>query len=140
IDRNAFGNFRDLLYQITLNPGMGEYLNMRGNTVVVQPPNPPMPNENYAREVMQLFSIGVDALNQDGTPVLDGQGNRVPSYDQSTITNLARVMTGWDLAPNTTTNINGVNIPVTNYVDPMILNNNTGRYDLGQKTFFGVNF
>ena len=140
IDRNAFGNFRDLLYQITLNPGMGEYLNMRGNTVVVQPPNPPMPNENYAREVMQLFSIGVDALNQDGTPVLDGQGNRVPSYDQSTITNLARVMTGWDLAPNTTTNINGVNTPVTNYVDPMILNNNTGRYDLGQKTFFGVNF
>src|SRR5438270_5565310 len=138
IDRNAFGNFRDLLYQITLNPGMGEYLNMRGNSVVNSAN--PMPNENYAREVMQLFSIGVDALNQDGTPVLDAQGNRVPSYDQSTITNLARVLTGWDLAPNTTTNINGVNTPVTNYVDPMILNNNTGRYDLGQKTFFGVNF
>src|SRR3989442_322896 len=138
IDRNAFGNFRTLLYEITLNPGMGEYLNMRGNSVVNR--TNPTPNENYAREIMQLFSIGVDTLNQDGTPVLDAQGNRVPSYDQTTIANLARVMTGWDLAPNQSTNINGVATPVTNYLDPMILNNNTGRYDLGQKTIFGVNF
>jgi len=135
IDRNAFGNFRTLLYDITLNPGMGEYLNMRGNSV-----NGGNPNENYAREIMQLFSIGVDTLNQDGTPVLDPQGNRVPSYDQATITNLARVFTGWDLGPNKTTNINGVDTVVTNYLDPMILANNTNRYDLNQKTLFGVNF
>ena len=95
IDRNAFGNFRSLLFEITLNPGMGEYLNMRGNSVVNR--TNPTPNENYAREIMQLFSIGVDTLNQDGTPVLDAQGNRVPSYDQATITNLARVFTGWNL-------------------------------------------
>ena len=88
IDRNTFGNFRTLLFEITLNPGMGEYLNMRGNSVVNRAN--PTPNENYAREIMQLFSIGVDTLNQDGTPVLDGQGNRVPSYDQTTIANLAR--------------------------------------------------
>src|SRR2546426_894580 len=132
IDRNAFGNFRTLLYEITLNPGMGEYLNMRGNSVVNR--TNPTPNENYAREIMQLFSIGVDTLNQDGTPVLDGQGNRVPSYDQATITNLARVFTGWDLAPNTVTIINGVSTPVTNYFDPMVANANTGRYDIAQKT------
>ena len=68
LDRNAFGNFRQLLYDITLNPGMGDYLNMKGNSRI-------NPNENYAREIMQLFSIGVDLLNQDGTPVLDSQGN-----------------------------------------------------------------
>ena len=132
IDRNAFGNFRTLLYEITLNPGMGEYLNMRGNSVVNR--TNPTPNENYAREIMQLFSIGVDTLNQDGTPVLDAQGNRVPSYDQATITNLARVFTGWDLAANTVTNINGVNTSVTNYFEPMVPNANTGRYDIAQKT------
>src|ERR1043166_5971321 len=64
LDRNAFGNYRQLLLDITLNPGMGTYLNMAGNSRVA-------PNENYAREVMPLFSIGVDKLNQDGTPVLD---------------------------------------------------------------------
>jgi hypothetical protein len=96
------------------------------------------PNENYAREIMQLFSIGVDTLNQNGTPVLDGQGNRVPSYSQATITNLARVFTGWDLGPNRTTTINGVATPVTNYLDPMILNNNTARYDVQAKTLVPV--
>jgi uncharacterized protein (DUF1800 family) len=135
IDRNAFGSFRTLLFDVTLNPGMGEYLNMRGNSV-----NGGNPNENYSREIMQLFSIGVDTLNQDGTAVVDAAGNRVPSYDQATITNLARVFTGWDLGPNRTTNINGVDTSVTNYLDPMILNNNTNRYDVNQKTLFGVNF
>src|SRR5207247_307138 len=117
---------------------MGEYLNMRGNSVVNR--INPTPNENYAREIMQLFSIGVDTLNQDGTPVLDGQGNRVPSYDQATITNLARIFTGWDLGPNKITNINGVDTTVTNYLDPMPLNGNVNRYDLNPKTLFGVNF
>jgi uncharacterized protein (DUF1800 family) len=88
LDRNAFGNFRQLLYEMTLNPAMGQYLDMAGN-------NKSMPNENYAREVLQLFSVGLDQLNQDGTPKLDAQGNRIPTYDQSTITNFARVFTGW---------------------------------------------
>ena len=78
IHRNSFGNFRNMLFELTLNPSMGEYLNMRGNSVISLAN--PTPNENYAREIMQLFSIGVETLNQDGTPVLDAQGNRVPSY------------------------------------------------------------
>src|SRR6266436_627453 len=132
IDRNSFGNFRNMLYDITLNPGMGEYLNMRGNSVVNRVN--PTPNENYAREIMQLFSIGVDTLNQNGTPVLDAQGNRVPSYDQTTIANLARVFTGWDLGPNKTTTINGVPVTgIANYLDPMVPNGNVNRYDIAQK-------
>jgi uncharacterized protein (DUF1800 family) len=131
IDRNSFGNFRNMLYEITLNPGMGEYLNMRGNSVGDR--NNPTPNENYAREIMQLFSIGTDALNQDGTPVLDAQGNRLPSYDQTTISNLARVFTGWDLGPNKNSAVDG-SATVANYLDPMVPNGNRNRYDIAQKT------
>ncbi len=131
IDRNSFGNFRNLLFEVTLNPGMGEYLNMRGNSVVSLAN--PTPNENYAREIMQLFSIGVDTLNQDGTPVLDAQGNRVPSYDQNTITNLARVFTGWDLDANKTSPFDGTSTSL-NYQDPMVPSNNRARYDTNAKT------
>jgi uncharacterized protein (DUF1800 family) len=131
IDRNSFGNFRNMLFDITLNPGMGEYLNMRGNSVVSL--TNPTPNENYAREIMQLFSIGVDMLNQDGTPVLDAQGNRVASYDQTTITNLARVFTGWDLDVNKTSPFDGTNTSL-NYQDPMVPSNNRARYDTNAKT------
>jgi len=60
LDQNAFGNYRSVLYDITLNPAMGFYLSTAGNSKIA-------PNENYAREIMQLFSIGVDTLNQDGT-------------------------------------------------------------------------
>ena len=132
IDRNSFGNFRNMLFEITLNPGMGEYLNMRGNSVV-NAANP-TPNENYAREIMQLFSIGADTLNQDGTPVLDASGNRVPSYDQTNIANLARVFTGWDLGPNKVSAVDGVSVTVANYQDPMVPNGNKNRYDIAAKT------
>jgi uncharacterized protein (DUF1800 family) len=131
IDRNAFGNFRTMLYEITLNPGMGEYLNMRGNSVVNRAN--PTPNENYAREIMQLFSIGTDVLNQDGTPVLDAQGNRLPSYDQTNIANLARVFTGWDLAASKPWSVDNT-VAVANYLDPMVGNVNVNRYDIAQKT------
>jgi uncharacterized protein (DUF1800 family) len=73
LDRHAFGNFRDLLYDITLNPAMGNYLDMTGNTRVI-------PNENYAREILQLFSIGTVMLNGDGAPVLGEDGIAIPSY------------------------------------------------------------
>jgi uncharacterized protein (DUF1800 family) len=131
IDRNSFSNFRNMLFEITLNPGMGEYLNMRGNSVVSRAN--PTPNENYAREIMQLFSIGTDLLNQDGTPMLDAQGNRVPTYDQTNISNLARVFTGWDLDLNKISAIDP-NATVANYQDPMIPNGNANRYDIAAKT------
>lgn len=117
LDRNAFGNYRQLLSEITLNPGMGTYLNMAGNSRVA-------PNENYAREVMQLFSVGVDTLNQDGTPVLDANGNRVPTYGQTEITNFARVFTGWVISTTSTNTFNGQTVP--DYLGPMVLTNNIG--------------
>jgi len=89
---NAFGNYREILAQITLNPGMGEYLNMRTSTLL-------NPNENYAREIMQLFSIGLFMMNVDGTLQLDMSGNPIPTYDQTTVTEFARIFTGWQLAP-----------------------------------------
>lgn len=126
MDANAFGNFRDVLFDVTLNPGMGNYLDMSGNSRVA-------PNENYAREIMQLFSIGVDTLNQDGTPVLDAQGNRVPSYSESTIQNLARVFTGWRIT-STNVTINGTIVTVPDYITPMPLQANTNTYDIAAKT------
>jgi hypothetical protein len=104
---------------------MGEYLNMRGNLRT-------NPNENYAREILQLFSIGVDELNLDGTPKFDAEGNRLPSYSQDTINNFARVFTGWNLAANKQTIINGTPINVFNYQDPMIVSRET-NHDTGSK-------
>jgi uncharacterized protein (DUF1800 family) len=92
---NAFGNFRKLLQDVSLNPAMGYYLNTKGN----QKENTAtgrVPDENYAREVMQLFSIGLYQLNPDGTEKLDGNGNKIDAYSQSDVTNLARVFTGYD--------------------------------------------
>jgi uncharacterized protein (DUF1800 family) len=91
---NAFGNFRTLLEKITLNAGMGFFLNTKGN--LKEDANGRQPDENYAREVMQLFTIGLYELNADGTHKLDGNGNPIETYGQSDITNLARVFTGWD--------------------------------------------
>lgn len=97
---HAFGNYRALLEQVTLSHAMGIYLSMFQN----QKPNLLQglrADENYAREIMQLFTIGLDELNADGTPRLDGGGNRIPTYTQSDIENLARVFTGWSFGGGT---------------------------------------
>jgi len=94
---NAFGNYRDLLEQVTLNPVMGVYLSMLRNQKP-DPENNIRPDENYAREVMQLFSIGLVELNQDGSVVTDNEGNPVPTYDQEIIEGFAHVFTGWTFA------------------------------------------
>jgi len=89
---HAFGPFEDILAKVTLSPVMGDYLNMVNN----DKPSPGVnPNENYARELLQLFSIGVWELGPDGTPLLDAQGKAIPSYDQDTIEAFAHVFTGW---------------------------------------------
>ncbi len=97
LHRNALGNYRTLLGDLTLSPAMGDYLDMVNNPAAVPPDNIP-PNENYAREVLQLFSVGVDMLNEDGTPQLDVKGRPVPAYEQEAIEELARVFTGWTYA------------------------------------------
>ena len=94
LNSNAFGNYRQLLEDVTLSTAMGHFLNTRGN----QKENlntGRVPDENYAREVMQLFSIGLVQLNLDGTEKLV-DGKKVDSYTQADVTNLARVFTGYD--------------------------------------------
>ncbi|MFN7644010.1 MAG: DUF1800 family protein [Burkholderiales bacterium] len=95
LNDHAFGNFRDLLQAMTLNPAMGAWLNTRGN-LKEDPSIGRVPDENYAREVMQLFTIGLVQLNLDGTPRLDGQGRPLATYTQDDVTQLARIFTGWD--------------------------------------------
>jgi uncharacterized protein (DUF1800 family) len=95
---NAFGNYRNILLETTLSPVMGAYLNMVNN-VRADPARGTEPNENYARELLQLFSVGEYLLNPDGTRQLDGQGNPISTYDQDTIENFARVFTGWTYPP-----------------------------------------
>lgn len=92
--QDAFGNYRDLMEDVTLHPSMGVYLSMLGN----EKPDAALnirPDENYARELMQLFSIGLVELNLDGTEVLDINNQPVPTYDQSIIEGFAHVYTGW---------------------------------------------
>ena len=94
LNRHAFGNFRDLLEAVTLSPAMAHYLSNHRNA----PENPrtgSMPDENYAREVMQLFTIGLWELNPDGSRVLR-DGEPVATYDNEDVMGLARCMTGWE--------------------------------------------
>ncbi len=94
--KNAFGNFRQLLEDVTLSPAMGYYLNTKGN----QKENTAtgrVPDENYGREVMQLFTIGLYKLNLDGTVATDSAtGKKLETYTQDDVTNIARVFTGYD--------------------------------------------
>ena len=91
---HAFDNFRDILTAVTLSPAMGYYLDMVNNTKP-DPVKGTVPNENYARELLQLFSIGVYRLNRDGSLQKDGAGRPVPAYDQNTIEGFAHALTGW---------------------------------------------
>jgi len=97
---DAFGNFRQLLQDVTLNPMMGEWLAVQGNDKGNATTDP---DENYAREVMQLFTIGLYQLNDDGTQKLDGTGHPIPTYSNVDVTGLAKVFTGfsWNVPGNT---------------------------------------
>ena len=91
--QNAFGNYRDLLEDVTYNPAMGEYLTFLNNPKS-DPIEGTFPDENYAREIMQLFTIGLNELNIDGTYVLDGNGDPIPTYDNDDIAEFSKIFTG----------------------------------------------
>lgn len=97
--KHAFGNYRDLLYDVALHPVMGLYLSHLGNQKQV-PGSNVYPDENFAREIMQLFSIGLWQLNPDGTRVLDTNGQPIATYHNGDITELARVFTGLSFGNN----------------------------------------
>ena len=91
---DAFGNFRQLLQDVTLSPTMGNYLNMLHNAKA-NPAKGISADENYAREVQQLFTIGLNELQPDGTLKLDSTGLPIPTYNQAEIVQMANVFTGW---------------------------------------------
>lgn len=130
IDRGAFGNYRTLLGEITLNPAMGEYLDMRLSTRT-------NPNENWAREVLQLFSIGVTELNLDGSPKLDSQGVPIPAYTQTNVNEFTRLFTGWNFNPVANPPFPATG--TTNWRDPMVPRGGS-NHDVGAKVLLnGVN-
>src|SRR6185295_2876790 len=110
LDRGAFGNYRTLLEEITLTPAMGAYLDMNLSTRT-------NPNENFGREVLQLFSIGTAVLSSDGSPQIDAQGMPVASYTQTQVNEFTRVFTGWNFNP-----VSNPALPAgtTNWRDPMV--------------------
>ncbi len=95
LETHAFGRYRDLLEAVTLSPAMGLYLNMRGNRLGDRTTGR-VPDENYAREVLQLFSIGLLELREDGRPRTNWRGQPIETYTQDTVAGLARVFTGWN--------------------------------------------
>ncbi|MBO9715091.1 DUF1800 family protein [Sphingomonas sp.] len=136
----AFGNFRTLLERVSLNAGMGMYLNTKGN-LKEDAATGRQPDENYAREVMQLFTIGLYELNPDGTPKMGPGGKPIETYVQSDVTNLARVFTGYnhDMRRVKYTNVKWQNYPVVSQeftVDPMVCN--PAEHSAQQVDFLGL--
>ena len=131
LNTHAFGNYRQLLEAVTLNPAMGSYLNMRGS-LKEDPATGRHPDENYAREVMQLFSIGLVQLNADGSAKLNSSGQPLYTYGPADVTGLARVFTGynWD----TTGHVRGTN-PLR-YRNPMVLD--ATKHSTQDASFLGV--
>ncbi len=125
LETHALGNYRELLEAVTLSTGMGVYLNMRGN-VKEDPATGRVPDENYAREVLQLFSMGLTDLALDGTPK---NGVVTDSYGQDTITGLAKVFTGWNYN-------GGVGVDPSNTQKPMVFN--PAQHSPSEKKFLGV--
>jgi uncharacterized protein (DUF1800 family) len=117
LKNDAFGNFRQLMEDVTLSPTMGEYLDMRNNDMA-DTTRGTKANENYARELMQLFTIGLFELNQDGTPQLDASGKPIPTYDQTTIQNFAKIYTGWTYPTKPGATLQKHNPPY--YIGPMV--------------------
>ncbi len=120
----AFGNFRTLLENVTLSPMMGEYLSsLRNSKATFDTAGTTLttPDENYAREVMQLFTIGLVQLQPDGTLVLGADGLPIPTYNQTTITEMAKVFTGWSYFNTNTTSTTNFRSGSSNYINSMSL-------------------
>jgi len=124
---NAFGNYRNLMEAVSTSVAMGLYLTFLGS-VKANPTTGAIPDENYARELMQLFTIGLYQLNMDGTQVLSG-GNPVPTYAQADVSQGARVWTGYTYANTDNTTPNRMQLPMTI---------NANKHETGETSFLGI--
>jgi uncharacterized protein (DUF1800 family) len=130
LSKDALGNYLNVMTDVTLTPAMGNFLNMVNNDA---PPPGEHANENYAREFMQLFCLGLNQLNPDGTPVLDSSGNPIPTYTQNDVMDLGRAFTGWTFPP--TPGKPSQNHNPEYYGGPMVAVESL--HDSGQKTILG---
>jgi uncharacterized protein (DUF1800 family) len=130
LSRNAFGNYRTLIREMTLSSSMGMYLDLANS---LKPGGTVGANENYPRELMQLFSIGLWQLNQDGSLKLDQQGNPMQTYTQTDVQQLARALTGWTYPTPPGKPPTGMNY---NYA-PGVMEPRPNNHDTTQKTFLG---
>jgi uncharacterized protein (DUF1800 family) len=128
LSRNAFGNYHTLLKELTLDSSMAWYLDLANSGV-----GGGAANENYPREVMQLFSIGLYKLNPDGSQQLDAMGQPIPTYTQTDVQQLAKALTGWTYSNATGTTGSGGNWSY--FAAPMIPV--PGRHDTSAKTILG---
>lgn len=126
---HAFGNYRDLFAAVTLHPVMGAYLDMVNNA---RPSGSRQANENFARECLQLFSIGVPALNIDGSERTDASGASLAAYDQDTVSALTRAFSGWTYAPADGAASRWTN--PTNFIDTMVAID--AQHDTSSKILF----
>jgi len=125
LEKNAFDTYEALLKAVTLSPAMGIYLNMKGSR---KASGSSAPDENYAREVMQLFSIGLYQLNDDGSLKKDINGNPIETYTQQNVTQLAAIFTGWWFSSiEDPAQLDYLNLPMSN---------NSKYFTTGDKTFF----
>lgn len=125
LSRHAFGNYRQLLADVTLSPQMGKYLDLANSN---KPATGSSANENYPRELLQLFSIGLVRLNSDGSPQLDSLGRPVPTYTQDEVQQLALALTGWTYAGSGNNNWE-------NFSGPMVPRD--VNHDMRAKRFLG---
>ncbi|KJG22336.1 hypothetical protein UB37_09135 [Photobacterium iliopiscarium] len=125
---HAFGNFRDLFKAVTISPMMGRYLTLSGSKKH-DPENNTFPDENFPRECIQLFTIGLWQLNEYGEPILDHNGNKIPTYDQNDVENMSRLLCGWY-----------INYPhwQHDWINPMLADNS--QHDMGEKNVMGTHF
>ena len=131
LEANAFGNYRTLLGQISLSPAMGYYLTFRGS-VKANSTTGSEPDENYARELMQLFTIGLLKLNTDGSLQADVNGTAIETYTQADVSGLARVFTGWNL------DVTGLTSPYPPDYQQRPMISVAASYETGSKTFLGA--
>lgn len=132
LSRNAFGNFRTMLQEVSLSPTMGKYLDNVFNRKATATTSA---NENYARELLQLFSIGTWELNNDGSQKLDGAGNPIPAYSQATIAAFARALTGWTYPPMPGATSGNSNPEY--FVGNLVPTSNAARHDTDAKALLG---
>ncbi|MBM3767921.1 MAG: DUF1800 domain-containing protein, partial [Acidobacteria bacterium] len=130
MQKNAFGNYKQILKEVSVSPSMGKYLDLANS---VKPVNGSGANENYGRELMQLFSIGLWELNNDGTQKLDGANQPIPTYNQQTVQQISLALTGWTYPGANATGMNWENFTGGDLQPRPLL------HDMTAKSFLGCN-